>query len=111
MAKTFTSQTPIACNLEAMSETEKQRHSQLRGAMEANMIEVNEAPDGLMFRFASDSKMILQLAEFITMERLCCPFLHFSLEVEPDGGPLHLRLKSGEGDQSLLGLIPIADLE
>ncbi len=111
MTQILNNQPPIACNLEAMSDSERQRHHELRGAIEANMAAVEETLEGLTFRFASDSKMILQLAEFITLERLCCPFLHFSLEVEPNGGPLYLRLMGGQGDKSLSGLIPIADLD
>jgi hypothetical protein len=109
MVKTLNNQPPIACNLDAMSETEKQRHSQLRAAMEANIAAVAEAPDGLTFRFDGDPQTLLLVAEFVTLERLCCPFLYFSLEVEPDGGPLWLRLKGGQGDQSLTGLIQIED--
>jgi hypothetical protein len=111
MTQLMDNQPPIACDLEALSEPERQRHGQLREAIETNMISVEEAPDGLTFRFDSDSQTILQVAEFITLERLCCPFLYFSLEVEPDGGPLWLRLKGGEGDKSLSGLIPVAELD
>jgi hypothetical protein len=28
--------------------------------------------------------VLLKAAEFISLERLCCPFLGFALEVEPD---------------------------
>ena len=111
MLQIMDSQPPIACNLEAMSQSQRQRHTELRGAIDAKMAAVEEAPDGLEFRFSSDAETILQVAEFINLERLCCPFLHFSLEVEPHAGPLRLRLKGGEGDKSLSGLIPIDDLE
>ena len=36
-------------------------------------------------------------AKFIENERLCCPFFHFGLKVEPNGGRLWLRLTGGEG--------------
>ncbi len=40
--------------------------------------------------------MCLAVAEFITLERLCCPFFEFGFEVERDGGPLWLRITGGE---------------
>jgi hypothetical protein len=39
----------------------------------------------------------MALAHFVEHERQCCPFYHFALEVEPNGGPLWLRLTGGAG--------------
>ena len=36
------------------------------------------------------------LAEFIGRERLCCPFFHFEIVVEANGGSIWLRLMGGE---------------
>ena len=41
-------------------------------------------------------------AKFIENERLCCPFFHFGLKVEPNGGLLWLRLAGGEGVKEIL---------
>lgn len=38
-----------------------------------------------------------EVTEFVRRERLCCPFLAFTLEVSPDRGPLLLRLTGAEG--------------
>ena len=35
--------------------------------------------------------------EFVSLERLCCPFLTFTLDVAPDQGPLMLRLTRAAG--------------
>ncbi len=34
--------------------------------------------------------------EFITAERECCPFFRFELIVEPDDGPVWLRLRGSD---------------
>jgi len=36
-------------------------------------------------------------AEFITLERLCCPFFEFELIAEKADGSMWLRLKGGDG--------------
>jgi len=41
-------------------------------------------------------------AEFITLERLCCPFLTLALEVERERGPLWLKLTGREGVKPFL---------
>src|SRR5215471_8461622 len=41
--------------------------------------------------------MIHDAAEFITLERLCCPFYDFALESEREGGPVWLTLTGREG--------------
>ncbi|HEY9710052.1 MAG TPA: hypothetical protein V6D48_17730, partial [Oculatellaceae cyanobacterium] len=44
----------------------------------------------------------LAIAKFIENERLCCPFFRFGLDVEPNSGPLWLRLTGGEGVKEIL---------
>jgi hypothetical protein len=46
--------------------------------------------------------MIVKAAEFMALERLCCPFLNFVLEIEPDQGPLWLKLTGPEGVKQVL---------
>jgi len=46
--------------------------------------------------------VLTKAAEFISLERLCCPFLRFSLEVEPEGGPIWLRLTGREGVKAFI---------
>ena len=46
------------------------------------------------------------------LERLCCPFVRFRLEMEEDGGPLYLSLTGRDGVKEFLrgelGLPPAA---
>lgn len=63
--------------------------------------EVRELPDGYALRLPNDSAMLMLVAEDLTFERLCCPFLRFTLEVEPKG-PFWLRMTGGEGVKTFL---------
>jgi len=51
----------------------------------------------LGFRAFRELLLLMQTAEFIANERLCCPFLGLAVELEPEGGPLWLRLTGHDG--------------
>ena len=70
----------------------------MRGAV----VEVRETEKGYAYRFPPDEARIEGLAELINLERQCCPFLRFSLTIEPGGGPLWLELSGPEGTKDFL---------
>jgi hypothetical protein len=49
-----------------------------------------------------ESGLVIRIAEFIDLKRLCCPFFNFTVVVEPDGGPLWLKLTSRAGVKQFL---------
>ena len=59
--------------------------------------EFRELPDGYEFRFADGPELLTKLGTFVSLERLCCPFLRFNVAVEPEGGPVWLRLSGRDG--------------
>jgi len=62
----------------------------------SNLKEIRDLPDGYEVRLDA-SDVIVKAAEFVALERLCCPFLNFSIEVEAESGPVCLRLTGREG--------------
>jgi len=71
--------TPIACRLDAFSPAQRARHAELLGLLRKRIELVEERPDGLALRLPKDDVALLQAAEWITLERRCCPFLSFEL--------------------------------
>jgi len=67
------------------------------------ILERRELSDGYAFRFAAEAGAIAELAEWIGLERMCCPFLRFSVEVEPNGGPVWLKLTGGAQVKAFVG--------
>jgi hypothetical protein len=63
---------------------------------------VRELADGYALRLPAENGMILSVAEFITLERMCCPFFSFELEVGRDEGALWLKLTGREGVKEFL---------
>lgn len=93
-------QRPIACDLTAISENERETHEKSSEKVFNAMKQFRELPDGYGFLLPADTDIIEQAGLFIARERLCCPFFNFSLEVTPDQGPVWLNLRgSGETKQ------------
>jgi hypothetical protein len=102
MEKPKVNESPIACDLTAMNAEQRQRRHALAQQVHAEAQEVRELPDGYAFRFAAEPALCLTVAEFMTLECLCCPFFAFSLELEREGGPMWLRLTGREGVKQFL---------
>jgi hypothetical protein len=92
----------IACNPNALTAEQQERWMDVGIRLYAAVQEVQELPDGYAFRLPSTSEMLILVAEDLNFERLCCPFLRFTLEIEPNGGPFWLRYKGGEGVKEFL---------
>ena len=93
---------PIACDFSAMDTTQRERHEsvwqQIQGALQG----IEELSHGYAMKFQMETSLFLLLAEFITLERLCCPFINFALEIEPADGPLWLKLTGQDGVKEFL---------
>lgn len=81
----------LACQLDAFTEEEGQRHAVLLEEMRSVVSERRELPDGYALRLPAEASTFVHAAEWITLEHRCCPFLDFALQVsEADGVWLHL---------------------
>lgn len=92
----------FACCLDAFDAEQLPRYMAIRQQIVAAHEVREELPDGYRWRFPAEPSLLLTLAEFISLERLCCPFFAFDLELEADGGPLWLRLTGREGVKDFL---------
>lgn len=83
---------PVACNLGAFDAVQKQRYEEALAELRSRLIERRELTDGWAFVFPSDAATCILAMEFVTLERQCCPFWTFRLEVTSLDGPLILAL-------------------
>lgn len=74
------SKSPIACRLDALTRSERARERELLEEHRAARLEIRERDDGYAFRYGSDPALFAHLAELVTLEHRCCPFLDFRLE-------------------------------
>ncbi|MFW6079818.1 MAG: hypothetical protein ACODAE_09360 [Gemmatimonadota bacterium] len=93
---------PIACRFSG--DEAAARLGEMRGLAEA-VEEVRELDDGFALRYPGGDGMpgrLRMLAGFIERERECCPFFRFELELEPERGPIWLRLRGRPGVKEYL---------
>jgi hypothetical protein len=95
-------ESPIACDMSAIEPALRAVHIARGGRVFRAAEEIREMPDGYAFRLPNESDTLLKAAEFVALERLCCPFLGFALEVAPEGGPVWLRLTGREGVKAFI---------
>ena len=97
MDRTSKSEVVIACDPNAIPADKREQWVETGKQVYATVQEVRELPDGYRFRLPADSTLLIKVADYISNERLCCAFLHFAVEVEPNQGPFWLSLTGGAG--------------
>jgi hypothetical protein len=92
----------IACNLDALSATERERRAALANAIVGQARTVQELPDGYALQFRATASLAHESLEWLLLERRCCRFFHLELELELEEGSLWLRLRGGPGAKEFL---------
>src|SRR2546428_14073117 len=93
---------PIACNLNALNDAERDRRAELAVGLRTVAREIIPTSDGYTFRLAMNDKTLIEIAEFVSLERRCCPFLTFQIEVEGENSEIHFRLSGRPGVKEFL---------
>jgi hypothetical protein len=90
----------LACNILAISATQQPRYRELVSRLRSAIQDRSELPDGYCYSLVSTGITLPEVAEWIVMERLCCPFLTFQLEVAGDN--FRLTMRGAEGVKAIL---------
>ena len=87
----------LTCNINGIPPHERSRYEHLVEALRHAMQKRRELSDG--FAFQMDTKQIKtgQLAEWIELERQCCPFFEFEIRWTRQNGAVWLNLSGPEG--------------
>jgi hypothetical protein len=73
--------TMIACDLSRLNGDQRKREQELLGKFRKEWNREAETEDGVWFTGAAHPEELASLGELLGLERLCCPFLTFRLEV------------------------------
>ena len=96
---------PIACALDKAQFDERKA---LVDRLAQRATERKAIPNGFALRFGRESGLVSQLASFIEVERACCPFLTFRIDVRA-GDSVWLELTGPAAAQEIIReLIPTA---
>ena len=93
----------LACDLGAIAPSERPRYDALRQHLKSALSGRRELENGYVFTVRTESLSLTELADWITLERKCCPFLNFAIEIGADGGPTTLKLTGPDGVKQILG--------
>jgi hypothetical protein len=89
-------QSPIACDMSVLSPAQRETHLAISRDLFSSLKQIKELSNGYQFRL-DGANVVVKAAEFISLEKLCCPFLNFTLEVEAEKGSVWLKLTGREG--------------
>jgi len=96
------SNSPLACNMGVFTPAQRDSHIQSTTQLIQVIQSVQETENGYQFLFPNEAAFISKIAEFISNERLCCPFLKFTLTVNSNVEPISLSLAGPLGTQEFL---------
>ena len=88
---------PFACVMDAIEPEKRAPHLTNAKTLFNRIQEIREMENGYAFRFSNEGAILSSLSDFIALERLCCPFFGFSVEVEPEGGAIWFSLTGRSG--------------
>jgi len=76
--------TTFACRIDTLDGNQRRRQQELLALMRLRAQAPDELPDGYEIRLPTDPVLFQQAAEWIGLERRCCPFVRFTLEWAED---------------------------
>jgi hypothetical protein len=85
-----------------MSPEERATHSGLVRELFGGVHAIDPLPDGYAFRLPATSESLRRAAAFLALERLCCPFFGFALELPSATATLRLSITGPEGVQPFI---------
>jgi hypothetical protein len=91
---------PVYCTLNPSAL--KARRENLSHALVHRADALRKLPDGYVLRFKAEDDILALIARAVDAERQCCRFLRFTVTVEPDGGPVSLKLTGPAGTPEFL---------
>ena len=74
----------IACQLNSLDAAQRARQKELLGIVRGKIQRTIELPNGFSVQMPNDHATFLEVAEWVSLERRCCGFAEFALEMRLD---------------------------
>lgn len=89
---------PLACNLKVLQPEERKQHIKLSHEVMGAVLHRHDLPQGYAFDLDLTRVSLIEVAEWTTREKKCCPFFDFQIRLEGAGeGKLSLAITGGPG--------------
>lgn len=86
----------FACDPSGLTRDERAESQRLLRQLAAAIAGVDELADGFGFHLDEAKLPLAALSRWVDLERRCCPFFHFAIDVAPRQPPV-LRLTGADG--------------
>lgn len=93
---------PIACVPSALTSAEHKRSQALREALAMRVTRVDDLSNGYRYHYKDGALALVDLAEWVPMERKCCPFLNFEVSWAAGDDEPELTLSGPQGVKGFL---------
>jgi hypothetical protein len=90
------------CYLRALTSAEREEQVDVASRLLKSLLETRELADGYAFELDSRRISFTEVARWIDLERRCCPFFDFYLELRRHNGPITVRLTGREGVKAFI---------
>lgn len=91
----------VACNLSVFNHDEYQRYQELRKELTLN-VQHKELSTGYALLYPNDPQLLMKIAEWVSFENRCCPFLTFTLHAQGNKQQIQLDITGSEEVKTLL---------
>jgi len=96
------SEPALVCDMNVFSPAQRESHIRATTQLVQAIQQIKEVEHGYEFTFPNEAELIVGIAEFIANERLCCPFLTFTLNIPASSETLSLALTGPIGTREFL---------
>lgn len=100
-------ETVFACNMAAIEPSQRKEHIENTKLLLDTVQTIEDRPDGYALILPLNTAALVQTAQFIALERLCCPFFGFNVELAPAASNFGLVLTGPTGVKPFI----LAELE
>ena len=90
-------QVVFACDMTAIAPQDRNLHTDVIHKLFRSVTDITGISDGYAFHLPNSDEVLLTAVEFISKEKLCCPFFRFELRIEPGGSSQWLHLTGPHG--------------
>jgi hypothetical protein len=92
----------FACDLKALTPEQRMLQKKLNKELKTSVTAVRELPDGYALEIDSSKLPIVDIAQWVTLEHRCCPFVLFRLDVQRRDNIVTLSLQGPVGVKPFL---------
>jgi len=89
--------TGFYCDRSGLTAEQRARKKEVDRILRTALLGIREIDRGFEFEYPSDLDTYRAAAEFVPLERACCPFFEFGIRLEPEGGKLRVSLTGPDG--------------